>query len=163
MPRAPGTRTTAYPWGDEIAQRTGDRQLQRLRQPMGHQAAGAGRLVPVNPFDLHDMVGNVFEWIEDCSHSSYNDAPKDGSAWMTEAGATAHAAACAAVHGSTIQTTLRSAYRSVRFTVDRDTDLGFRVARTLLDTLNFVSLSLASLESDSSRALIVKHWLRCTC
>ena len=44
----------------------------------------AGRYGP-NEFGLYDMLGNAREWVEDCWHRDYSDAPKDGSAW-TEGG-----------------------------------------------------------------------------
>jgi formylglycine-generating enzyme len=28
------------------------------------------------------MSGNVWEWVEDCWHNTYEGAPKDGSAWL---------------------------------------------------------------------------------
>jgi formylglycine-generating enzyme required for sulfatase activity len=33
-----------------------------------------------NSFGLHDMLGNVFQWTQDCWHADYNGAPIDGSA-----------------------------------------------------------------------------------
>jgi formylglycine-generating enzyme required for sulfatase activity len=44
------------------------------------QAEAVGEKDP-NDFGLYDVLGNATEWVEDCYHESYADAPTDGSAW----------------------------------------------------------------------------------
>ena len=73
------------------------------------------------------MVGNVWEWTEDCWNPNYEGAPADGSAWTN--------GDCSrrVVRGGSWDTNpgnLRSACRS-RYYSDLRSGLGFRVARTL--------------------------------
>ena len=42
----------------------------------------AGSFLP-NKYGLHDVHGNVDEWVQDCWNDSYLGAPTDGSAWTS--------------------------------------------------------------------------------
>ncbi len=37
---------------------------------------------PPNQFGLYDVIGNIWEWVEDCYFATYEGAPTDGSAWL---------------------------------------------------------------------------------
>lgn len=48
-----------------------------------------GKTTPVgsfapNAWNIYDVHGNIFEWVNDCWHDNYDGAPDDGSAWMNE-------------------------------------------------------------------------------
>ena len=93
---------------------------------------------PPNAFGLYDMVGNVWQWTEDCYDDSYSGAPADGRAKET-ASRDVHAkdrrSNCLRVdRGSSWlypAWLLRSATRERNPDDFRDAIMGFRVARTL--------------------------------
>jgi len=71
--------TTAYYWGDEPGH--GNANCNGCGSQWDYrQTAPVGSFKP-NPFGLYDMAGNVWQWVQDCYHDDYSEAPADGSAW----------------------------------------------------------------------------------
>ena len=81
-----------------------------------------------NGWGLHDMLGNVWEWTKDCWNGGYGNAPSDGSAW--EYG---DCVSRVSRGGSWFNkpSNLRAAVRSRDTAGGRNSNAGFRVARTL--------------------------------
>ena len=84
---------------------------------------------PPNRFGLHDMHGNVYEWVEDCWHENYVGAPVNGSVWMS--GGDCNKRVLRGGSCLSKPRDLRAANRDGDGTGDRYKDVGFRVARTL--------------------------------
>jgi formylglycine-generating enzyme required for sulfatase activity len=87
---------------------------------------------PPNAWGLYDMHGNVWEWVEDIWHDSYQGAPTNGSAWTDGEGR--NPSRSRVIRGGSWYSNprTRTAMRRDRDGPDgRDSNLGFRVARTL--------------------------------
>jgi formylglycine-generating enzyme required for sulfatase activity len=119
--------TTRYSFGDVITPENAN-----------YADSGLGRTsevgaYPANPWGLHDMHGNVYEWVEDDWHENYNGAPNDGSAWRDEREGR-DSRLCVLRGGSWHHDSIgcRSACRSSEGSDIRYVSIGFRVARTPL-------------------------------
>ena len=139
-----GTETRRY-WGESASGQCGrangaDASLRREYQRvegldfdhavscddgMAHTAPAGS--YEANAFGLFDVLGNVWEWTEDCRNENYARAPDNGSAWTR-----GDCGRRMLRGGSWFNTPriVRSALRFPRTPGIRDSDAGFRVART---------------------------------
>ena len=135
-------RSTIYWWGDgsprEVVENlTGQKDTSRGRRQWDTHFEGYHDRfwgpAPVasfktNPFGLHDIGGNVGEWVLDCWHDSYIRAPVDGSAWVNPG--------CdkRVIRGGFWASSphhARAAFRLAANPDRRDARVGFRIARDL--------------------------------
>ncbi|HEY0178240.1 MAG TPA: formylglycine-generating enzyme family protein [Dokdonella sp.] len=132
--------TTAFPWGP-LADH--DHANYGLDECCGPAVLGRDRWentspvgsFPPNSFGLHDMHGDVFEWVQDCHADSYAGLPTDGSAFDPKD--CAHRVARGGVYADTWKV-MRSAARNyappdAKRSIDtyRSAGFGLRVARSL--------------------------------
>ena len=132
-----GTRTAWY-WGESESgqcryangadEASGDLGGGKVRCNDGHARTSPVGSYEANGYGLHDVLGNVWEWVQDCWNESYAGAPRDGSAWTSgECGRRV-------LRGGSWHANprnLRSADRGRYWSGNRVNLIGFRVARTL--------------------------------
>jgi formylglycine-generating enzyme required for sulfatase activity len=76
---ARGGTATPYWWGQQM--RKGNTNCKGCGDPWHEERPENVGTFAANPYGLYDMGGNVWQWVSDCWHSSYKDAPADGHAW----------------------------------------------------------------------------------
>jgi formylglycine-generating enzyme required for sulfatase activity len=98
-----------------------------VRENSNNETHDVGSLLP-NQFGIYDMMGNLAEYVQDCWHDNFLNAPKDGTAWVHN-DCDDHV-----VRGGSWISTLekiRSSNRMIAYSGDRDSNVGFRIARDM--------------------------------
>jgi formylglycine-generating enzyme required for sulfatase activity len=124
--------TTRFSHGDSVSPR--EANYDGSTDGSGPSDVNRQRTVPVgsfpaNGFGLHDMHGNVSEWVEDCWQDDYAArTPVDGSAWL-EGNCNGRVVRGGSWEDSQVE--LRSAARTGGNKEDRFYTDGLRIARSL--------------------------------
>jgi formylglycine-generating enzyme required for sulfatase activity len=119
--------STPYPWGDQVG--TGNANCSSCGSRWDSKGPAPVGKFSANAFGLHDMLGNVQEWVQDLWHESYVGAPSDGSPWLRGGDASMRV-----LRGGTWADPARgarSAYRNGMTAGFRNGGIGLRVARSL--------------------------------
>ena len=118
---------TRFPWGNDVGHAKancdgcGSAWDDERTAPVGS--------FPANALGVHDMVGNVYEWIADCGRYSYDGAPSDGS--VEEADGACGLRMMRGGSWLSLPRASRPANRVRNPIGYRDVNIGFRVARSL--------------------------------
>ena len=115
---------TVYWWGDDIGSNRAN-CWDCSSQWSKKQTAPVGSFPPnLDPFGLHDTVGNVWEWVADCWHEDYKGAPQDGSVWQ---GGNCERRVARGGSWVSARGYARAAYRDNDHPDDRNNSVGFRL------------------------------------
>ena len=117
---------TRYSWGDEPG--VSNANCSGCGGAWTVQTAPVGSFRP-NPFGMYDMEGNVWEWVEDIWHDSFEGAADNGAAWLQGGDPTYRVIRGGSWHNET--ELVRAAIRFKRHSKVQFDTLGFRVARTM--------------------------------
>jgi formylglycine-generating enzyme required for sulfatase activity len=126
---ARGGAQTRFWWGDDVGHNHENCYNCGSRWD-GRRAAPVGSFAP-NAYGVYDVLGNVSEWVEDCYHQNYRDAPADGSPWSNSCGNEPRDERV--MRGGAWQypaALTRAAFRTRFSNAYYDYRIGFRVART---------------------------------
>ena len=82
---------------------------------------------PANAFGLYGMFGNVWEWVEDCWEESHSGRPADHTARKT---GNCRLKVMRGGSWASLPVKIRAAHRELTTPDDRDSIIGFRVARS---------------------------------
>jgi formylglycine-generating enzyme required for sulfatase activity len=124
-----GTGTDFW-WGLDIG--TNRANCQRCGSVWDNKQTAPVGSFEANPWGLNDTAGNVAEWVADCYHGNYQDAPSGGnSPWQEESRCESGLRVIRGGSWGSYPTTLRSAYRHGYGQDYRYNFLGFRLAQDL--------------------------------
>jgi len=120
-----GSSDAEFSFGDEV---------ERLYEFAWYSKNSGDKTHPVgdkepNGWGLYDMHGNVWEWVEDDWHDSYEGAPDDGRAWIDSPRGSARVIRGGGWYNDAL--VCRSAFRASLWSESRYSLVGFRLSRSV--------------------------------